>query len=85
MKADPCRCGSAPDVFRTTSGLVRISCANAKCEDIVCARPMVAVRAWNEANPRGDDDVTLVDCDIPVFEGPPIDADDIKTEPRIRL
>ena len=78
---NPCRCGNRPERVTTSSGLVRISCVLTKCDEIVCARPLVAERAWNEANPLKDEDVTLVDCDSPVFEGAPIGVDELDTHP----
>ena len=62
---NPCRCGNIPERVTTSSGLVRISCVLSKCPDLVCGRPGVAERAWNEANP-GDDAPTLRMNEVPL-------------------
>lgn len=51
---NPCRCGNRPERVTTSTGLVRISCVLSRCPDLVCLRPGVAERAWNEANPSDD-------------------------------
>lgn len=43
---------------------MRISCVLGKCPDLVCLRPGVAERAWNEANPC-DDAPTLPQNEVP--------------------
>lgn len=49
----------------TSNGLVRISCFLSRCPDLVCLRPGVAERAWNEANPC-DDAPTLRQNEVPL-------------------
>ncbi len=44
---------------------MRISCVLSKCPDLVCLRPGVAERAWNEANPVADEVPTLPNNQIP--------------------
>ena len=65
MKLNRCRCGNRPDYVTQLNGLVRISCVLAKCNEIVCARPGMAARAWNEINPLVDDEQTKPHNPVP--------------------
>lgn len=55
MTLNPCPCGKPPTRTETSTGLVRISCVTGACHELICARPEVADREWNERNPRGDE------------------------------
>jgi hypothetical protein len=52
---NPCRCGVYPEHVTTTTGLTRVACISGACGEMICARPEVAEREWNERNPRGDE------------------------------
>ncbi len=78
MNLNRCRCGNRPDYVTQLNGLVRISCVLAKCNEIVCARPGMAQRAWNEINPLVDEEQTKPHNPVPTHR-PHVAAEPLET------